>query len=315
MQDLIAAAESNDVVEVLGKDRDILSTLFRHEWLANVCFDGQSWRGTDFTGADLAGSTFHGARIKGARFDFALIDRCQLLAAEDWAAHVVEELDRIPLLPDFVPHPEPGRRMSERAYAPELVMLPPLQDTSAPTRSDQVEAWRDGRLAVAVTCVRQDEWEWSQYDRTRRVPLTSGRTNAWCVGSLQQAKDYVKWLSLRTGGQYEVMDRTLYDELTTREAGQPDKITGKRDSPAAYDDPLHGKSSRASQTGLIDLVGNLRQIARRPKAAWQLVGGSHKYPPGRCTRNSHWTVQEQDRGTDWGLRVVRVFSPQEQGFS
>ena len=313
LRDVIAAAESNDVIEVLGNDRNILSILFPHEWLANVSFDEQSWHGVDFTGADLEGSTFCDARIKGARFDFALVERKQLLAAKDWAAHVVEELDRDPLVPDFVPHPEPGRRMSERVYAPELVMLPPLLDTSASTRSDQVEAWRDGRLAVAATCVRQDEWEWTQYNRTRQIPSPKTRYNPWCVGSLRQAQDYVKWLTLCTGGQYEIIDLALYDKLTTREAGQTIKVTEKRNKPAAYDDLRSDNNPRASETGLIDLVGNLRQIAKQSDTTWRLVGGSYKFAEARCTPHSRWTLHGKDRGNDWGLRVVRIFPPQGQG--
>ncbi|MEP2028831.1 MAG: pentapeptide repeat-containing protein [Paracoccaceae bacterium] len=315
LSDAIGLTESTDVVSVLGDQRDVLSYLFRHAWLASVRFDNQTWSGTDFTGSDLAKSSFEGASIRNARFDFAIVDRVQLRAARDWPGHVALELERVPLSPDFLPVPEPGRLMAERAYAPQLIMPEPLSPDIGSGDNAQLRAWRAGCLAIAASCVRQDEWSWMTYRPGAAVPDRGTENHAKIIERLVDAENYTAWLSSATGGRYEIMDSEIYETLCqVEDVGQgavpdSDYIFDQRE-PAPYPETSIPGAGRCSKSGFLDLIGNLRQITTAGDDDFRLVGGSHD---GSYRAKRWWSTINQDKGRDWGLRVVRIFPDQPRG--
>ena len=312
LSDAIRLADSTDVVSVLGDKRDVLSYIFRHAWLASVRFDNQTWSGTDFTGSDLKDSSFEGASIRNARFDFATVDRAQLRAARDWPGHVALELERNPLSPGFLPVSEPGRLMAERAYAPQLIMPEPLPQGIASGDSAQLQAWNAGRLAIAASCVRQDEWSWMTYRPGEAVPEPGTENHAKIIERLVDAENYVAWLSSATGGRYEVMDFELYNTLChVDDVGQgavPESdYIFDQSAPAPYPETAKPGSGRCSKSGFLDLIGNLRQITYAGDEGFRLVGGSFD---GCYDAKRWWSTTDRDKGHDWGLRVVRIFSSQ-----
>ena len=315
LADAIRTSGSTDVVSVLGDKRNILFYIFRHAWLANVRFDNQTWSGTDFTGSDLSGSTFDNASIQNARFDFATVDRAQLRTARDWTGHVALELERVPLPPDFLPVPEPGRFIAERAYAPQMIMPDPLPADIGPSENEQLNAWRAGRLAIAASCVRQDEWSWMSYRSGAALPDPGTENHAKVFERLKAARTYVAWLSKATGGRYEIMDFELYQTLHQIENVDQNATPNKgyvfdQRSHAPYPDTAEPGHGRCSKSGFLDLIGNLRQITSAGDDDFRLVGGSHN---GAYCAERWWSTDEQDKGRDWGLRVVRLFPEHSSG--